>query len=218
VFISLLCLGVLTDDALAVALEAAALEGVGLAFHLEPYEGRSVESIRNDLMYLHKRFGQHAGFCSFFVFIFVFIFVYDFRLFWLSSFFFSKCVGSLRLPLSPFFRLRSASFFYPSVSSKGLYRVGGKPWFYVYDSYHISPTEWQRLLDPRGDLTVRQTELDGVFVGLWLERQHGAELAVITFCLKWIIRFVLCTCVYVYVCCVCVLCVCVLRLSCCNGS
>lgn len=112
--------GVLTDDALGVLLEAAALEGVGVAFHLEPYEGRSVESLRSDLSYLHTRFGEHPG----------------------------------------------------------LYRArGGKPWFYVYDSYHISPAEWRRLLTARGDLTVRHTELDGVFIGLWLERQHGAELA-----------------------------------------
>ena len=50
------------------------------------------------------------------------------------------------------------------------------PTFYVYDSYHIAPHDWQRLLTKGGDLSVRGTALDGKFIGLWLHRLHGDEL------------------------------------------
>lgn len=53
-----------------------------------------------------------------------------------------------------------------------------QPVFYVYDSYHIPPSDWERLLMPAGDLSVRgNRQEDGVFVGLWLEKGHGRELA-----------------------------------------
>ena len=61
-------------------------------------------------------------------------------------------------------------------ASPALYRVGGKPLFYVYDSYHIDKTHWATLLTKGGAHTVRGTALDGVFLGLWLDRVHGADL------------------------------------------
>lgn len=123
--------GVLTDDALALALDAAAAVGAfagesgapatRIALHLEPYAGRNAESVRADLEHLHHAFGAHVG----------------------------------------------------------LYRdaVRALPVMYVYDSYHIAPLEWARLLSPSGDLTVRGTPLDATFVGLWLDEHHGRELA-----------------------------------------
>lgn len=57
-----------------------------------------------------------------------------------------------------------------------LHRVNDKPLYYVYDSYHIPANEWSRLLSPQGDLTLRSTRADGVFLGLWLHSHHGAEL------------------------------------------
>jgi glycoprotein endo-alpha-1,2-mannosidase len=113
--------GVLTDDALGKVLDAcAAVGGIGVALHLEPYEGRTAASVAEDLAHLHSRFGNHSG----------------------------------------------------------LHRAaqGGKPVFYVYDSYHVPPGEWARVLAPGGDLSVRGTQLDGLFLGLWLERPHGQEL------------------------------------------
>ncbi len=50
------------------------------------------------------------------------------------------------------------------------------PIYYVYDSYHISPSDWASLLAPDGAQTIRGTALDGVFIGLWLERAHGEDL------------------------------------------
>ena len=45
-----------------------------------------------------------------------------------------------------------------------------------YDSYHIAAVAWAQLLAPLGRLTLRGTDHDGVFIGLWLEAPHGREL------------------------------------------
>ena len=61
---------------------------------------------------------------------------------------------------------------YPS-----LYRSPkGFPCYYMYDSYHIQPHAWQRLLTVDGDITVRGTALDALFIGLWLDSGHGRDL------------------------------------------
>lgn len=72
------------------------------------------------------------------------------------------------------------------------HRMRGRRVFYVYDSYHIQPTDWATLLKPTtadasdgtaGDgavaeaRSVRGSPLDGFFIGLWLEHGHGGELA-----------------------------------------
>lgn len=54
-----------------------------------------------------------------------------------------------------------------------LLRLGGRPLFYVYDSYHIAAREWARLLEPSGDLTLRGGPADGVFLALWLSDGDG---------------------------------------------
>ena len=51
-------------------------------------------------------------------------------------------------------------------------KVPGKskrlPVYYIYDSYHTTPVEWQLMLDPKGTSkhNVRGGPLDGVFLGL----------------------------------------------------
>ncbi|KMQ59367.1 alpha-mannosidase [Chryseobacterium angstadtii] len=54
------------------------------------------------------------------------------------------------------------------------YKKNGKPLYYVYDSYKISPQEWSELLSKNGTKTVRNTELDGFYIGLWVEKEHSA--------------------------------------------
>lgn len=61
-------------------------------------------------------------------------------------------------------------------SSEAILRYEGKTVFYVYDSYHLSEDQWSRLLSKSGDFTLRSDLLDGYFLGLWLDRQHGEEL------------------------------------------
>lgn len=50
------------------------------------------------------------------------------------------------------------------------------PLFYLYDSYQVAPEEWSRLFSRKGDLTVRNTELDAVFIGLLVELKHRADI------------------------------------------
>jgi len=59
---------------------------------------------------------------------------------------------------------------------KSLFRVNGKLLFYVYDSYHIRPHEWTTLLQPGWPETVRGTDIDGIFIGLWLNQHDGRDL------------------------------------------
>ncbi|WP_106914498.1 glycoside hydrolase family 99 protein [Chryseobacterium aurantiacum] len=54
------------------------------------------------------------------------------------------------------------------------YKKDGKPLYYVYDSYKIAPEEWSRLLSKDGDKTVRNTELDALYIGLWVEKNDSA--------------------------------------------
>ena len=128
--------GICTDNVAPIVFEVAdEVGGIYIAFHLEPYKGRSVESIRDDLAYIHRAYGHHSSL--------------------------------YRYP-----RDESVTTG-PNVETS----TRGLPLFYVYDSYHIATANWHRLLSSEGDLSIRgQESLDGVFIGLWLERQHGADL------------------------------------------
>ncbi len=61
---------------------------------------------------------------------------------------------------------------------EALYREpdSGLPLVFVYDSYFTPVEQWQRLLTPGGDLTIRGTDLDCFMVGLWVEKTHGDDL------------------------------------------
>ena len=55
-----------------------------------------------------------------------------------------------------------------------LYRVNDQAFYYVYDSYKLPVSEWQKLLSVDGELSVRNTTSDGTFIGLWVEEdEHG---------------------------------------------
>lgn len=116
--------GVQTDALVAQVLDEAAAAGLGVAFHLEPYHGRSHLTVRDDVVYLIDKYGSHPGLL--------------------------RSVGD---------------------------QAPGLPVFYVYDSYHTQPAQWAQVLGDSGDLSVRGTDYDGVFIGLWLQRHHGQELA-----------------------------------------
>lgn len=53
--------GVQTDKMLAEVLASAADTGMKIAFHLEPYPGRSAETVREDLQYLMERYAGHPA-------------------------------------------------------------------------------------------------------------------------------------------------------------
>ena len=50
------------------------------------------------------------------------------------------------------------------------------PLYYIYDSYTLSSDEWQRLFSLNGDLSVRNTNLDGIFLGLLVDFKHRADI------------------------------------------
>jgi len=51
---------------------------------------------------------------------------------------------------------------------------GNRPFFFVYDSYQILPSEWAKSL-LEGKVSMRGGG-DSVMIGLWAEEQHGREL------------------------------------------
>lgn len=53
-----------------------------------------------------------------------------------------------------------------------LYRYHGSPLWYVYDSYRFSAAEWARLLSKEGDLSLRDTDADALFIGLWVQENE----------------------------------------------
>lgn len=50
------------------------------------------------------------------------------------------------------------------------YRMEGKPCFFIYDSYLTKAEEWATLLQPDGEITIRNTPLDAVLIGLWVKK------------------------------------------------
>lgn len=64
-------------------------------------------------------------------------------------------------------RSRASRLPYPEALLRG---TGGRPVYFVYDSYHIPARDWSALLSPEGPNTLRGGPLDGVFIGLWLTR------------------------------------------------
>jgi glycoprotein endo-alpha-1,2-mannosidase len=135
--------GVVTDDRIAGVLEAAGAAGLRVAWHLEPYHGRSAQSVRGDVAYLAASYGAHPAL--------------------------------LRQPLL----------------ARGSRPGATGPVYFMYDSYHIPAADWRALLGPGGGgeraeaaepdrgpppVSVRGTALDASFIGLWLDRGHGADL------------------------------------------
>ncbi len=53
------------------------------------------------------------------------------------------------------------------------YKKDGKPLYYVYDSYKIPRQEWTELLTKEGSKTIRNTELDALYIGLWVEKNDS---------------------------------------------
>jgi glycoprotein endo-alpha-1,2-mannosidase len=58
-----------------------------------------------------------------------------------------------------------------------IYKIDGKPLYYLYNSFQLKHEEWQSLLNPDSTSSLRNTPLDGVFIGLWTTGFDG-EFAV----------------------------------------
>ncbi|TWO34695.1 alpha-mannosidase [Seonamhaeicola sediminis] len=53
-----------------------------------------------------------------------------------------------------------------------IFRIQGKPLFYVYDSYKLDKDAWSSLLKTNGKISIRNTKNDGVFIGLWVHENE----------------------------------------------
>ena len=54
-----------------------------------------------------------------------------------------------------------------------IYKVNGKPMYYLYNSFNLKYDEWQSLLNPDSLPTIRKTHMDGIFIGLWTTKFDG---------------------------------------------
>lgn len=50
---------------------------------------------------------------------------------------------------------------------------GGRPVFFVYDSYLTPAAEWAQVLAPHGTNTLRNTRYDAAIIGLWVKEHDG---------------------------------------------
>jgi glycoprotein endo-alpha-1,2-mannosidase len=61
-------------------------------------------------------------------------------------------------------------------NSPALMMHEGRPLYYVYDSYHIKADDWATIFDAKGASTVRGTDLDGIFLALWLNEEDKRDI------------------------------------------
>ena len=50
------------------------------------------------------------------------------------------------------------------------------PLYYIYDSYLVNKNAWSDIFHQDGAMSVRGTKIDGIFIGLIVERQHQMDL------------------------------------------
>ncbi|XP_067945702.1 glycoprotein endo-alpha-1,2-mannosidase-like [Watersipora subatra] len=110
------------DRLIPAILDAADKYDVKVCFHMEPFANRNAETIRDAIMHIINKYGDHNAF-------------------------YRKKRGEKQLPF-----------------------------FYMYDSYTVKDNEWMKLLSRLESLTVRDTQYDGIFVGLAVESQHPEQI------------------------------------------
>ena len=142
-----------SDGIVPLLLERALAHGVAICIHVEPYEGRNAESLHKHLKYVHETYGSHSAY-------------------------YKIQRGTRSLPV-----------FYIYDSYRYLYNIGYKPFAlrqtinsfgfsFIYEIHicRLPPEEWSRLFSRKGDLSVRDTVLDGVFLGLLVEYKHRFDI------------------------------------------
>ena len=53
------------------------------------------------------------------------------------------------------------------------FKHNGKPFYYIYDTGKVKYPEWHKLLGKDGELSIRNTPLDGTFIGHWERERDG---------------------------------------------
>lgn len=112
---------------------------MAVSLHLEPYPGRSAASVREDLLYLMRTVGASPALLR------------------------AEKRGP-RLVHAGGGRLSDTAVGLPAGGGADAARAAGQrdlPLFFVYDSYHIPASDWAKLLQAGGELSLRGTEADG---------------------------------------------------------
>jgi len=60
-----------------------------------------------------------------------------------------------------------------------VYKIKDKPFYYIYDAYKLNYRQWDSILDPASETSLRNTPLDAIFISLWTLRLDG-EFAVVS--------------------------------------
>ncbi|XP_076444450.1 glycoprotein endo-alpha-1,2-mannosidase-like protein [Babylonia areolata] len=110
------------DWLIPLLLDSAHRYGVKVAIHIEPYKGRSGETLKKNIKYIINTYGKHPGF-------------------------YRREAGGKQLPV-----------------------------YYIYDSYQIDSSQWAEALKPGGEHSLRGTEYDGIFLGLYLAPEDEPKL------------------------------------------
>ena len=109
-----------TDGAALPVLEGAAAAGIKVCFHLEPYNGRTVSNVRDDIEFLLHKYRAHPG--------------RDDK---------TDACGLCDFTRQKKIHCRPE----PSRVRAGLLLVNDLPVFYVYDSYHLPIDNWKEVRD-----------------------------------------------------------------------
>ena len=58
-------------------------------------------------------------------------------------------------------------------SHPAIYKIDEKPVFYLYNSFKLDYREWNSMMDPESPTTIRNTNIDAVFISLWTTQFDG---------------------------------------------
>ena len=59
------------------------------------------------------------------------------------------------------------------VDHPAMFKYDGKPFYYIYDTGKVKYHEWNKLLGTKGEMSIRNTPLDAVFIGHWERERDG---------------------------------------------
>ncbi|XP_060588378.1 glycoprotein endo-alpha-1,2-mannosidase-like isoform X2 [Ruditapes philippinarum] len=107
------------DSVMPLLLAAASRYELKIAIHVEPYSGRNHVTMKKNLEYIIRKYGNH------------------------SAFYRTNYRDKKNLPL-----------------------------IYIYDSYLVESYDWASILTKNGKESIRNTELDCIFIGLLVEHMH----------------------------------------------
>lgn len=145
-------------------LSAAAFTGLKVAFHMEPYAGRSADSFADDVRYIQQHYGDSPALLR----------AQDGRIVYYL------CTSQVRAVSTLVQSLKR--FCVPCVRSDDSYHVKPEEWASILDPdgiksirYSSPQVSFHCLPHFTFDCT-RGTPADGVFLGLWLHQHHGREL------------------------------------------